>query len=356
MNIIKVISLTVIIILGYAKTEKPLSKTIKTYSITNSFGVENQELKYSTVINYNINGSKKDSVIYSHSISLSDKYSYGINKQKNQALFRDTDKKSLLHYKYTYNIDGRLMTETLWTNYDSLMWRKFYKYNNLNKVIKTIRYNPNKSLNQKSKIKNQKSKTLLWGETFSYDSSKTVFEHKELYDGNIIEITSYKIDSLNKKKKINEYYDPSMIDKTVYRYNESGSLKEKVITGRFGEASSSSSYKYDIYNRLVKENIFDSNGLLNETLLKSYSDTENRIVEIRVDNKKKIISKKELFVNDFQQPLIIEYFSKQNSIIQKKSYKYNLNGYLMKIYDYNLLYPKSEKKYTPINIITYEYD
>ena len=339
-----------------AKTERFLSKTIKTYSITNSFGVENQDLKYSTVVNYNKKGSVKDSIIYSHSISLSSKYSYGANKQKKQVLSKDTDKRSLMHYRYTYNTNGTLMTETLWTNHDSLMWRKFYKYNDINKVSKTIRYNPNKVLNKILTSNNQESKNLLWGEVFSYDSSRTIFEHKELYDGIVIEITSYKIDSLNKKEKINEYYDPSVIDKTMYIYNDSGSLKDKIVTGRFGETITSFSYEYDIYNRLVKKTAFDSNGILNKILSKSYFEIENRIIEIIVDNKEKIISKKELFVNDFQQPLIIEYFNKQNSIIQKKSYKYNLNGYLMKIYDYNLLYPKSEKKYTPINIITYEYD
>ena len=52
------------------------TKTIKTYTITNSFGVETRELTQSTFVRYNPKSKIKDSTLYIHDIPLSEKYSY----------------------------------------------------------------------------------------------------------------------------------------------------------------------------------------------------------------------------------------------------------------------------------------
>ena len=52
------------------------TKTIKTYTITRSFGVETRELTQSTFVRYNSKNKIIDSTLYVHNIPLSEKYSY----------------------------------------------------------------------------------------------------------------------------------------------------------------------------------------------------------------------------------------------------------------------------------------
>lgn len=46
------------------------TKTVKTYSISQSFGTETRELEYSTVVRYNNNNQILDSTLYVHNIPL----------------------------------------------------------------------------------------------------------------------------------------------------------------------------------------------------------------------------------------------------------------------------------------------
>ena len=68
--------------------------TIKVYHVFESFGTETQELKYSTIINYNKKGLITDSTIYSHDIPLSKKYVYITGEKEGLQLQRTYDKKS----------------------------------------------------------------------------------------------------------------------------------------------------------------------------------------------------------------------------------------------------------------------
>ena len=52
------------------------TKTIKTYTIARSFGVETRELAQSTFVKYDSKNRVTDSTLYIHNIPLSKKYSY----------------------------------------------------------------------------------------------------------------------------------------------------------------------------------------------------------------------------------------------------------------------------------------
>ena len=140
-----------------------------------------------------------------------------------------------------------------------------------------------------AKIKEKGPRQLGWGEVFSYDQTGLILEHKELYDGFVIEITTYRIDSLGVRNKEQEYFDPSLMSRTTYAYNPSGSLKEEISIGQFGRAIKSKSYEYDLYGRNIKVNTFQSDGTLMKTLSRIYHDTESRITEILADSSKKLI-------------------------------------------------------------------
>ena len=79
------------------------TKTIKTYTITRSFGVETRELTQSTFVRYDSKGRIKDSTLYIHNIPLSEKYSY-INYNDRRSLKKLEGIERLMHFKYEYNI------------------------------------------------------------------------------------------------------------------------------------------------------------------------------------------------------------------------------------------------------------
>ena len=61
---------------------------------------------------------------------------------------------------------------------------------------------------------------MVWGESYDYDSTGTVLDHKELYDNYILEITTYELDSLKIPHKKAEYFDPSVMFRSIYFHNE----------------------------------------------------------------------------------------------------------------------------------------
>jgi hypothetical protein len=120
------------------------TKTIKTYTITRSFGVETRELTQSTFVRYNSKSKIKDSTIYIHNIPLSEKYSY-INFNDRSSLKKLKGVERLMYFKYEYNLEGQLVSKNLFGyNNDSLRWREFYKYLSNGKLWKIIKFNPSK--------------------------------------------------------------------------------------------------------------------------------------------------------------------------------------------------------------------
>lgn len=195
-----------------------------------------------------------------------------------------------------------------------------------------------------------------WGEVFSYDQTGLILEHKELYDGFVIEITTYRIDSLGVRNKEQEYFDPSLMSRTTYAYNPSRSLKEEISIGQFGQAIKSKSYEYDLYGRNIKVNTFWSDGTLMETLSRIYHDTESRITEILADSSKKLISRKEIRVDQYQRHIVEAHFDDKSHLIQKRTMTYDLKGWLIQINDYDMLRPGKDDEIIPISVITYEYE
>ncbi len=69
---------------------------------------------------------------------------------------------------------------------------------------------------------------LIWGENYNYDSTGTVLEKEEIYDGYVLEVTTFDIDSLGIPQKRGEYFDPSVIFRTMYFHNEFGQLVSEI--------------------------------------------------------------------------------------------------------------------------------
>ena len=77
--------------------------TVKVYHVFESFGEEIQELKYSTIMNFNTKGLMIDSTIYTHTIPLTKKYVYISGEDEGLKLKRTYDKEVVLSYQFEYD-------------------------------------------------------------------------------------------------------------------------------------------------------------------------------------------------------------------------------------------------------------
>ena len=333
------------------------TKTIKTYTITRSFGVETRELTQSTIVRYNSNNQITDSTIYIHNIPLSKKYSY-INLNDRSSLKKLEGVERLMHFKYEYNLENQLVTKNLFGNSnDSLKWKEFYKYLSNGKLWKIIRFDPSK-VHPDNKIIGLDPKTprnMPWGETYSYNEAGNIKEHKEFYSGYIIESTVYNIDSNGTLIVEKENFDPSLMIKTTISYNSEGEIEEK-IDSRRGFSFGSERFEYDELGRRVNITKYSQDGELEKTSTFIYEDSGLRKTKIITDPSKKLIRRVETRLNSKNKKIIEATFDGKSRLIQKKTIGYNKDGKLSRIHDYDMLRPGENGNPILISIITYEYD
>ena len=262
-----------------------------------------------------------------------------------------------MHFKYEYSIEGQLVSKYLYgNNNDSLKWREFYKYYSNGKLLKIIRFDPSK-VNPENKIDATLTdpNNMPWGETFSYNDSGAVQEHKEFYGGYILESTIFDIDTNGAPIVKAKNFDPSIMKKTTFYYNDNGQIREK-INSRRGFSIGSESYEYDQFRRTIKINYFNLEGNLEKTSTFLYSDQGNRETHIITDPSKKLIRRIETRKNSNNNKIIDATFDGKSRLIQKKTIGYDSKGRLSRIHDYDMLKPGKNGEPILINIITYEYD
>ncbi len=333
------------------------TKTIKTYTITRSFGVETRELTQSTFVRYDSKSKIRDSTLYIHNIPLSEKYSY-INFKDRSSLKKLEGVERLMHFKYEYNLEGQLVSKNLFGyDNDSLRWREFYKYLSNGKLWKIIRFDPSKVHpdNKVDGLDLEDPDNMPWGETYSYNDSGEIKEHKEFYAGYIIESTVYNTDSNGTLIVEKENFDPSLMIKTTFSYNDKGEVEEK-INSRRGFSFGSKSFEYDKFGRIVKIKQYDQDGSLETTSTFLYNDDDFRQTKIITDKSKKLIRRIETKLNSNNKKIIEATFDGKSRLIQKKTIGYNEDGRISRIHDYDMLKPGENGNPILISIITYEYD
>ena len=239
--------------------------TIKVYHVFESFGTETQELKYSTIINYNKRGLISDSTIYSHDIPLSKKYVYVTGEKEGLQLQRTYDKKVILSYRFEYDNLKRKTSTSLFDSNDSIYWKEYYKYDDNNYLYKLIRFDPNKAVNPEM-IEGVENDEMVWAEKYVYFEDGNGFEHRELYNNYCLTITSYDYDSLKTPIKRKEYFDPSVIFQTIYFHDANGNLTHEISSGYLGTSLGSKTYEYDLYNRKIKEIVYNEKGELKKNI------------------------------------------------------------------------------------------
>ena len=330
--------------------------TIKVYHLFDSFGVETQELKNSIAMTYDKNSALLDSIIYTHTVPLSEKYVYVTGRNEGLRLQRFYEKESVLTYKFENSSSGKRISTTLYGAGDSLYWKEFYKYDDNGKRVKQIRYSPQEAINPEMMIHQTDPGDMIWGESYHYDSTGTVLEHREIYDNYVLEVTTYDIDSLNAPHKKAEYFDPSMIFRTIFFHDESGRLSQETHVERMGQSLGSKSYEYDNQNRVIKVIFYNSNGVREEAVNTVYYNDPFKQFDYHADSTLKLISKTETLFNDNGLPYIKAYLDGEERILEKSVYSYNKSGQISMVRHYDMIRKGHRDKQIPVRVQVYEYD
>ena len=330
--------------------------TIKVFHVYDSFGVETQEIKNSIVMNYDKRGFLIDSTVYTHTLPLSEKYVYVLGPNEGLQLKRSYDREMILSYRFEADGNGRRMSTTLFGSGDTLYWREFQKYDDSGLLLKQIRYNPNEAINPEMMVPKDNAGKMIWGESYDYDSTGTVLEHKEIYNNYILEITTYELDLLKSPKKREEYFDPSVIYRTLFFHDTDQNLSYEISVGRLGNSIGSTSFEYDILGRRTKTIFFNSNGVKEESINLVFDDDNFKHYEYLADSTLKLISKTELLLDDMGRPYIEAILDGEERLLEKNVYSYDKKGRIAQIKQYDMVRRGRNDQKIPIKVKTYEYD
>lgn len=334
------------------------SITIKVFHVFESFGTETQELKNSIVMEYDSMGWLIDSSIYSHTIPLNQKYVY-VSGPQNEGLKikRSYAKEMVLSYSFVNDKNGNRISTTLTGPGDSIYWKEYQKYDLNNNIIKRIRYNPKKAINTNMMTENNEGEKMLWGESYNYDSTGKILECKELYNNYALVITTFGLDSLNITKKINQYFDPSVIFQTIYFHNQKGELIEESSTGRFGNLIESKTYEYDILGRRVATTIYNEKGKIKEIYNTLFDDDNFKTFDFYSDSTVKLSSLREVILDNKGRKYIEAILDSDERVLEKNVYYYDIKGRISEVKQYDLIRrKKSQNKEIPVRVNIYEYN
>ena len=272
--------------------------TIKVFHVFESFGTQTQELKNSVVVKFNSNGFVVDSTIYSHTLPLSEKYVYVSGPNEGLKLRRNYDEEMILSYRFENDKQGNRIRTELFGTGDSLYWRQYQKFDSNGKIIKRIRYNPIEAINPEMIYGEDHSESMIWGEDYSYDSTGTLLEHKEVYDNYILVITNFKVDQKETPKQLSQYFDPSVIFQTIFFHNDLGELVEEESVGRLGQSLGSKIYKYDILGRRVSTTSYNEEGTVEKIYNTVYDDENFKTYDYYSDSNVKLNSIREVLLDN----------------------------------------------------------
>ena len=331
--------------------------TIKLFHVFESFGTQTQELKNSVIINFDSNGFVVDSTIYSHTLPLSEKYVYVSGPDEGLKLRRNYDEEIILSYRFENDKQGNRISTELFGTGDSLYWKQYQKFDSNGKIVKRIRYNPIEAINPEMVFGEEHSKSMIWGEDYSYDSTGNVLEHREVYDNYILVITNFKINQKETPKEISQYFDPSVIFQTVFFHNDQGELVEERSVGRLGQSLGSEIHKYDILGRRVSTTSYNEKGTVEKIYNTIYDDENFKTYDYYSDSSVKLNSTREVLLDNQGRIYVETILDGQDRVLEKNVYLYDDKGRIKEIKCYDMLRRGREgKSEIPIRVSTYEYD
>ncbi|MBT3732580.1 MAG: hypothetical protein HOG30_05775 [Candidatus Marinimicrobia bacterium] len=327
-------------------------KRIKHYRVTKNDATQIRELIGMAQVNYSPEGQMTDSTNYSFITALRDKYVYVSGENEGLRLTRKQDKHLINRYEYKYDLLGNLEQVLYFEKNKHVLWKEYYKYFPNGRLQKIVRFKARKLREKKESP--DANVNNAWRESFVYDENGTMIEHREYYDGILIEKKTYGFDEDKEQILLEEYYDPSFIKKSVYTYNDFGNLEHKLLIKELGVSVASLTYAYDELGRLSKQISFSHDGLIqdsvrwhykqNQTLLHHYSDMGYVSREIILDYRDNSMLLKERKYDGIGQ------------LLSKKVYSYSDKGRLKTIQTFEAFHPfqAEDKNLNHVSILKYD--
>ena len=263
----------------------------------------------------------------------------------------------ILSYRFENDKQGNRISTELFGTGDSLYWRQYQKFDNNGKIVKRIRYNPIEAINPEMVFGEEHSKSMIWGENYSYDSTGNVLEHREVYDNYILVVTNFKINQKETPKEISQYFDPSVIFQTIFFHNDQGELVEEKSVGRLGKSLGSKIYKYDILGRRVSTTSYNEEGIVEKIFNTVYDDENFKTYDYYSDSNVKLNSIREVLLDNQGRKYVETILDGQDRVLEKNVYLYDNKERIKEIKCYDMLRRgRIGKDEIPIRVSTYEYD
>ena len=144
--------------------------------------------------------------------------------------------------------------------------------------------------------------------------------------------------------------------RSIYFHNEESRLTHETSVGRLGQSIGSRAYEYDILGRRTKSTLYNSNGVVEETLNYVFDDDDFKNYEYLVDSTLKLISKKEMLLNDMGWPYIEAILDGEERLLEKNVFSYDDRGRIAQIKQYDMIRRGRDDQQIPVKVMTYEYE
>ena len=154
-----------------------------------------------------------------------------------------------------------------------------------------------------------------------------------------------------------EYFDPSVMFRSIYFHNENNHLTHETSVGRLGQSIGSKAYEYDILGRKIKTTVYNEKGMIEETLNTIFDDDNFKTYDYYSDSILKLASMREVLLDNRGRTYIEAILDGEERILEKNVHYYDKRGRIAQIKHYDMIRRgRHDDREIPIRVNTYEYD
>jgi hypothetical protein len=314
--------------------------------------------RYKKASTFIISSANNKSIELKGKIKSRTTYNYTIpgNLDANSKLWIYQPKKLLSRITSLYAPSGKVVEESTYFEYGNSTTRKTFKYDTASNLIEEEEYNDKDGItwtktfkydtaNNLIESEDKKNSDIILKRTFKYDSEGNKIATETYYDSGLTQFEYYSFGKLI--KEIEKNVNGVVIKNATYKYDEKGNKIEEVIfdskyishvhnidrksinifdTKIQYKLTSKTLFKFDSRGKLIEEFYFFPADSISSKKIYKYDLNGNPIEDLCYDSKGIIIWKRTYKYDSKGRE--IEYFSNQygERRVEKYAFKYDLNG------------------------------
>ena len=102
--------------------------------------------------------------------------------------------------------------------------------------------------------------------------------------------------------------------------------------------------------------MYNSDGLLKETINKIYRELDSRITEVQADSSGSAFMEIETRLDQVNRPFVQAVIDEEGRLTEKRVFKYDIQNRVASIKSYDMLRRGKDDQEIPITVMTYEYE